>query len=307
MSTPTAVTGQSTPYRLNSYISIGEFYSAPTAVDLSNLQVGGTAAEQDTRLAEVIARASSWADQMCGQILAATVDTEVQKIRPNRDGFFVVHTNNWPCIQVNSFGYGSLPGSIGSMSDLSGVFVEPRGFTVTAPGFGLVSSQGPLQFGPLVGGDRQYFCQYTYVNGYPNTLLATACNAGDQTVTVVDPTGIIANLTRLTIFDGSLISVGPPSLTERGLSVTGVTGSVVSLAAPLAYGHAAGTGISALPDAVKQAVILLTKTLIMTRGAEAITMDDLSGGPARTTSTGGIEEAEVAIAAELLEPFGRIR
>lgn len=307
MSTPTAVAGQSTPYRLTSYLTIGEFMSAPTAVDLSNLQVGGTQAEQDTRLAEVIARASSWADQICGQILAATTDTEVQKIRPSRDGFFIVHTNNWPVIQVNSFGYGSLPGSIGQMSDLSGVFVEPRGFTVTAPGFGLISSQGPLQFGPLAGGDRQYFCQYTYINGYPTTTLSAPCNAGDTAVTVADTTGIIADLTRLTIYDGSLVATGPPSLTERGLSVTGVSGNVVSLGAPLAFSHAVGIGISSLPDAVKQAVILLTKTLIMTRGAEAITMDDLSGGPARTTSTGGIEEAEVAIAAELLEPFARTR
>lgn len=307
MTTPVAVTGQSTPYRVSPYCTVAEFQEAPTGIDLSNLEVGGVQVQEDTRLAEVIARASSWADQICGQILAATTDTEQRKLRSDRNGMFKVHPDYWPVMQVTDFRYGALPSNMAALSDLTNVFVERHGFTVVAPGFGLVTSQGPLQFGSLSGPLAEFYAQYTYVNGYANTTLALPCVANDTTITVTDSTGIIPNLTRLTIFDGSPISAGPPSQTERGLLPLTVTGNVVGLQAPLVYGHAASVSVSALPDSVKQAVILLTKALIMTRGTEAIVSDDIMGGPHKVQSVDGVSESDVAIAVELLEPFARVR
>jgi hypothetical protein len=307
MTVPVAVTGQSTPYRVAAYLTLDEFKEAPTGVDLSNLVVGGVADQQDARISETIARASSWADSMCGQVLGATLDTEAKRIRSNRNGEFVVHPNYWPVIQVTDFRYGGLPSSLSPLADLSNVFVEPHGFTVAVPGLGFSSSQGPIQFGPLLGPGNQVFAQWTYVNGYANTVLLAPAIAGDVSVQVVDPTGILANITRLTIFDGSSVSAGPPSQTERGLQPTAVVGNVVTLASPLLFDHKAGVSISALPDAVKQAVILLTKTLIMTRGTEALVSDDFMGGPHKVQSFDGISEEDVAIAAELLDPFARVR
>lgn len=303
----TAQTGTSTPYRVESYLTIDEFKEAPTGVDLSNLQSGGTQAQQDARLAEVIARASSWVDDICDQVLAATTDTQQGRVRVNRDGMFVVHPRYWPVLQVTDFRYGALPTSMSPMQDLTNVFVEPQMFTVAAPGFLSSSSAGPIQFGPVLGRGGQVFCQWTYVNGYPNTLLSSGCNAGDTTITVNDPTGILADLTYLSIFDGSSISAGPPSSSERGLLVTGVSGSTLTLASPVAYAHAAGVSVSALPDGVKQATILLTKALIMTRGAEAIVAEDFGGSTMKTAAGGGIEADEVAIAVELLERYARVR
>lgn len=303
----TAITGTSTPYRVSPYITVEEFKQAPTGVDLGNLEIGGVQDQQDARLGEAIARASGWVDRMCDQVLAATLDTENGKLRANGRGEIFVKPKYRPVLQVTDFRYGSVPSSLNPLSDLSNVFVEEHGFTVASPGFGMGSSAGPLQFGPVWGGGNQVFAQWSYVNGYANTVLASPVTAGSSVVTLVDSTGVFPNLTRLTLFDGSNISAGPPSQTERGLVVTLVVGNVVTLGSPLAFDHKAGVSISALPDDVKQACILLTKALIGTRGTEALISDDIAGGPHHVASMGGIDEEDVAIAAELLAPFARVR
>ena len=59
------------------YLTLTEFKNAPTAVDISNLVWNSTdQAVQDAELNNVIARASSWVDTYCNQVLAATTEQE---------------------------------------------------------------------------------------------------------------------------------------------------------------------------------------------------------------------------------------
>jgi hypothetical protein len=289
-------------------LTVAEYAVAPTGVDLSNLLPSGTAAEQTARLSELIGRASSICDGFCDQVLGATTDTETERLSVNRAGEIYVHPRNWPVIAVTDFRYGSAPTLVSALTDLSGVWVETHGFTVTTPVIGLgPTNQGPLQFGGIAAPGRRMFCQWTYVNGWPNTTLAAPVLAGANTFTVVDPTGIYAsNGTHLTIYDGTVSATGVPAVTERGLLVTGVLGSVVTVSPPLAYGHIAGVGVSALPDAVKQAVIYLTTALIRSRGSDAIVLESMTSGR-MVQSSEGSEVHNLVLAADALDRYRRVR
>ena len=55
------------------YLTLGEYKSAPTAIDIDNLVFNSQDPDvQDSELTNVIARASSWIDTFCNQVLAAT-------------------------------------------------------------------------------------------------------------------------------------------------------------------------------------------------------------------------------------------
>lgn len=286
------------PYPPSSYITPDEYKQAPTGVDVATLVPGGTQAAEDAALAAVIARASSWADSICDQILAATVDTENGRVRANRDGDIVVHPANWPVLEVRDFQYGPTPLSMAALADFSNVFVERQLFTVSLPLLGsLVSSAGPLQLGAILP-ERELFARWTYVNGWPNTVLAAPTTPNANQIVVGDATGVHVNQTRLTIYD--------PAGYERGLLVTDVAGTVLTVDRGLSVAHSAGASVSALPPAVKEAVILLTSALIKTRGAGAITLSDLTH-PGHVQAVEGIAEEDVADAVVLLDRFRRIR
>jgi|SRR5215471_515730 len=306
MATP--VVGVSTPYSPAPYITVAEYQVTPTGVDLSNLMPGGTALEQATRLAEIIARASSIADGFCDQVLGATTDTETERIGVNRMGEIFVHPRNWPVVAVTDFRSGSTPSSVSALTDLSGIFVDTHGFTVTQPVAGLpTTNQGPLQFGPITIPGQRLFCQWTYVNGYANSILASPTSVGASVLTVADPTGIYAtNGTHLTVYDGTYSATGTPAATERGLLVTGVAGNAITVSPPLVYPHVAGVGVSAIPDAVKQAVIFLTTALIRTRGSDAIVLESMQSG----RMVQGSEDSELhnlTLAADALDRYRRVR
>jgi hypothetical protein len=64
------------------YLTTQEYRNAPTAIDIDNLVFNSQDPEaQDNELANVIARASSWVDTYCNQILGATYETETQRSR----------------------------------------------------------------------------------------------------------------------------------------------------------------------------------------------------------------------------------
>jgi hypothetical protein len=304
----TAVTSVSTPYSVVPYITVAEFKAGGTAVDYQSLVPGNAdPVAQDDALAGIIADATGWVHRLCGQmILAATVDTEIQRVRVSPKGELFVHPDNWPVLEVRSLSYGSLPQLLTPLTDLSGVMVEPHAFTLTLPGVNfLTSNQGPLQFGPALMPDSQVWATWTYVNGYPNTLLASTATAGSSTVTVLDATGVYGGMTRLTIYDDGG--------TEAGLLVSSVAGNVVTLSAPLANTHIVNPGVSnairvsALPDQVKRATIALTAGLIKTRGNLSVVMDQVGGGMRKTLVEDETGLADAALAVELLEPFARYK
>ena len=59
------------------YLTLAEYKNAPTAIDIDNLVFNSSDPDvQDSELMNVIARASSWIDTYCNQVLGATEETE---------------------------------------------------------------------------------------------------------------------------------------------------------------------------------------------------------------------------------------
>lgn len=285
--------------RVRPYLTIQEWKDAPTGVDPTNLIIGSTQTGQDAQLAAVILRASSYANLICGQMLAATTDTEVGRIIINRRGEIIVHPYCWPILEVKQVQAGPAGGGQSSLTtlDLSTIWID-RQYFVVAPGVNFTTNVGPLQFSASAYNTR-LDCTWTYVNGYPVTTLSAQATSGQATIQVADTTGIYAG-TELQIYDDT---VGNESVVVAATPTT----STVTLTANLAFTHASGLPVSSLPPAIKQAVILLTSALIRTRGNESIVMNTIAGPPNRVRSSPESFDANVAVAKELLQPFAAVR
>jgi len=291
--------GHTTEQFSTPYLTIAEYKQAPTAIDYNNLVVASSdPAVQDAELANVIARASSWIDVHCNQVLAATEETEQQRSRIRPDGSIIIHPRYSPLVALLSLSYGSDLNQLQDYPDVSKGWLEDQ--SVILPNNVNYTSQGALQFGIPVAPRRDIFVRYTYVSGYANTLLASSVSSGASSVTVKSASGIMVG-SWLTVYDGlSTENVQVASTYTYG-------STTVPLVSPLAYAHASGVAFSALPPAVKQAAILATTAFIKVRGDTSLVMDVINtplnhgrGDTQRITS-------DLSLAEDLLKPFRRIR
>lgn len=282
------------------YLTLTEFKNAPTALDYGNLVVGGNQAAQDAELSNAILRASSWIDQFCNQIIGATTNTEQQRVRTKTDGTLRLHPKNFPVVALTNLSYGSTPQNLVNAGDCSVAWFEEQ--QIIFPYSQLptsMSSQGPLSFGFPGTPGREIFVNYTYVNGYANTTIASNSNLGATSITVQDGTGIVAG-EMLTIYDGAS--------TERVTvdSTYVFDSNTVPLASPTLYAHTAGVAVSALPAAVKEAAILVTSTFLKIRGDSALVLA-VTNTPGTQVDGSQRLGNDLAIAQMLLKPFRRIR
>lgn len=284
----------------NPYITVTEFKNAPTAIDISNLVFNSLDPEaQDAELENVIARASSWIDTFCNQVLAATVEQEQQRARISNDGTIRLHPRYSPIIALTSFQYGNPSTNLQTLPDCSIAWIEDAQIIVPyATLAGTLSSQGPLQFGFPTSPRIETYLKYTYVAGYANAQIVTA-TAGDFTLTVDNGTGITAGLT-LKIYDGFQSEF----VTVDSSYVFGST--TVPLIAPLGYDHADGISISAMPPAIKEAAILVTTSFLKTRGDASMTMAVTTSASQALPGSQKVGE-EIALAMQLLQPYRRVR
>lgn len=258
------------------YLSVAEYQNAPTAIDTSNLLAGANNGAQIMALEETIARASSLMDSyLFGAYgtLNATVNTENARVWSTREGRFIVHSKYWPVLEVQDFSFGTGFGSSTSITPDGNVWVEPSQFVVSfggAVGLGLGSLAGVAPCQP-------YFCQWTYVNGWPNTTLSVAASSGASSIELASVVGVYPG-THLTVFD----LPADEQVTVASGYVPGQTS--VPLVSALVSNHQAGVQVSNLPKVVKQAAISLTTFLVKVRGSGALVADDL--GEVRTIDTG---------------------
>lgn len=284
------------------YLTTQEYRNAPTAIDIDNLVFNSSDPDvQDSELANVIARASSWIDTYCNQVLGATHETETQRSRIAPDGTIKFHPRYSPIIALTDFWYGNPSNNLIQASDCSIAWLENQEIIFPYASLSTtLTSQGPIQFGfPSTSGQVVYL-KYTYVNGYANTLIATAV-ATQSTLTVTDGTGITAG-SHLKIYDGMYSE----NVTVASNYVFGST--TVPLMAPLLYSHNTGISISALPPAIKEAAILVTTAMLKVRGDNSLTMavgtlPSQSSVPQIQASIGD----DMAMAQSLLGPYRRIR
>lgn len=282
------------------YLTITEYKNAPTAIDIDNLVFNSQDPDdQDAELANVIARASSWIDTYCNQVLAATVETEQQRSRINADGTIRLHPRYNPIIALLSFSYGNPSTQLQTLPDCSIAWIEPQEIIVPyAQASMTYSSQGPLQFGFPTSPRVEVFMNYQYVAGYTNTTIVSA-SASATSLTVANGTGIIAGQ-MLKIYDGMYSE----NVTVASTYTFGST--TVPLVSALAYSHSAGISISALPPAIKEAAILVTTAFLKVRGDNSMVMGVASRAGTALPNSQKVGE-EIALAQELLIPYRRIR
>ena len=284
------------------YLTLEEYKNAPTAIDIDNLVFNSSdPIAQDNELANVIARASSWIDTYCNQVLGATNETETQRGRVSPDGTIKFHPRYNPVIALTAFAYGNPSTALVSVTDCSSAWIENQQIIFPYANYGATfTSQGPIQFGFPNYGGMQVYLKYTYVNGYANTLIESAVIT-EATLTVVNATGITAGQ-HLKIYDG----IYSEYVTVDDSYTFGST--TVPLTYGLAYSHAAGVSISALPPAIKEAAILATTAMLKIRGDASLTMG--IGTMPNSSSASGVSDnigSDMSMVMDLLKPYRRIR
>jgi hypothetical protein len=292
--------GNTTKLFSTPYLTVAEYKAAPTAIDYNNLVVDSSdPAAQDAELANNIARASSWIDAHCNQVLAATVETEQQRVRVGGDGYLKVHPKFSPIVAITAMAYGATPNDLNTYNDCSQAWVEEQSIIFPSATGAVFSSAGALQFGASLAPRSTSYIQYTYVSGYANTTLAANSSAGATSITVADGTGIVAG-SRLTVFDG----LATETFTVKSTYTFGST--TVPIDGALVFAHTSGVAVSALPPAVKEAAILATTAFLKVRGDYSMTMQVTSSVGQASPNMGSLN-SDLDLAKELLIPFRRIR
>ena len=281
------------------YITLQEYKKAPTSIDYDNLVIGGNANAQDAELSNVILRASSYMDEYFNANLNATKYIETQRTRFTNDGYIALHPNNTPIIALESFYYGTDPNNLIQLSDPSTSWFEEQQIIIPLSNIATTwSSQGPLSFGGYGLPRQQVYCKYTYVSGYVNNPIASA-TAGATSLTVERSEGIVPNQ-KLRIYDGS----NGESVTVASTYTYGST--TVPLTSALLYSHTTGSSIGNIPNAIKEACILITTAFLKIRGDNSLTMS-VTQYPSQNIEGASRYGGEIKLALDIVDKYRRIR
>jgi len=283
------------------YLTIAEYKQAPTAIDIDNLVVGGNLAAQNAELENAIFRASSYMDEYFNQNLCANTETESQRVRVSNQGYVAVHPTNDPIIAVREFLYGSVPNNLYTLNDPTTIWFEEQQFLVPVAPLSQTqySSQGPLGFyGFPPAGNFWVYCQYTYDAGFVNNAMATAV-AGQSSLVMANSIGIQAGA-RYKIHDGA----NSEFVTVASTYAYGE--NTIPLVSPLLYSHAPGVTMGNLPNAVKEACILITTAFLKVRGDNSLTMG-ITTKPIGNQLPAQMYGGEIALALTMVDKYRRIR
>lgn len=281
------------------YLTIAEYKNAPTSIDFSNLVVGGNSAAQDAELANIILRASSFMDTELSQNLNASVQTETARVRITPEGYVALHPSSNPVIALESFLYGSDPNNLQTLTDCSRAWFEDEQIIIPLSQMtSTTSSIGPLSFSGFGSSRSRLFTKYSYASGFVNNAISSA-TATASTMTMTNAAGIVAGMT-LRIPDGA-------SSETATVASTYVYGSTtVPLTAALAFSHASGVPASNMPNAVKEACVLITTALIKARGDSSMTMAITTQANA-SQSAANLYGSDIATAFEMIQTYRRTR
>ena len=276
------------------YITPAEFRAHPTGVEVSKLAPGGSTAANDQALLQIIRRASSMADGMCGnKILAATVDTQSGRYRPDRFGKINIALDWSPVVAVDTVTAGLQPGSQIALEEGPDWSLEGRVLSVPT------AFTGCGQFGPV---PSHIWATVRYVNGWANTVFTDPVPEGATELTLNNALGIVPGMTLAV--SGATTSefvVVDPSYVPS----TAIVPTVVPLAAPTAFPYAVGDVCTAFPPEVKLAVIFLTAGIIKARGSSAFVMASTRSQPDTEVKLSEVASTEMELAAEILSEYRR--
>lgn len=238
-----------------------------------------------------------------GGTLAAHSRTENKRMRPDRYGRLYWHPDHSPLISLQSVSYGRTIGSMTTFTNLT-PFIEDDRTVVLDMQSGTSSWTGQLQFGTPAPG-AQLYTTWTYLAGYPNTLLTGAVTAGATTIPIADAIGIVPGQT-LRIFDPGAdesIAVGSTWVPTTGPASLTLASGVLN-----AHPNYDPVRVSALPYDVMQACLYYSIAMLMRPDTTAEdAFPDMKGGAStRLTDSRRDGSGLVFEAQHLLEPYRRV-
>lgn len=250
-----AVSGQQTIHAARPLMTVDEVARAPRSLDIGHfLPDGETTEDQLSVVRTEIIRGSWMVTNYCHQPLHACVDTQARRVPVDRWGKVAIPTRHNPIRQVLSVELGNGPNDLQPV-DLT--YVEIDDWRIRIP-WGWAGGEGP-------------YARWSYIAGWVVTWLTAPVEEGATSIVVDDATGIVPGHTVLTLTDG------PAAETVVAGAVTGNTVTVPALTAD----HAAGVGVSELPDDVKQALLNMLDAGLRFCDSHSLTMirQDRTIGP----------------------------
>ena len=308
------------------YVTPDQLYSSsgasswPTGVQWGTIPDSSSgspgAAAQFAVLSMICGEATIRAEQICNQTLRATTTQEVLEgphfrvtvQRNSANGRIIC--SRWPVLSVQSVQV--CPNSVWPRvwQTVPAGYYEPE-----FPVQGLYGSSAPSGSGEgaqsvLVApgwiswrlGREGWRVRITYTAGWPHTSLTAAATAAGNTIAVDDCTMWAPPASGLPGAYGIVYdALGGGQEPVSCISATAAAGpGTLTLAAPLAYDHAAGIMVSCLPQSAIWGSAELAGSSALTRGATATTIQTTSGR-AQMSSPGLLDD----LAAKRLKPYRR--
>ena len=274
------------------------FRAFPTWLDTDNLITGSVAEAQDDALADVLLAATDWAAGELGEMRldAHLVSGETQTARVLPSGRVTLMPRDVPLRAITSLSAGRDPANLSALR-------LPDATMRFSAGGRVVSLCPP----PSLCRGREIFFDWSYVAGFPSALLSVVA-AGDMSVTVDDPAGILP---------GQVLRIYDPGISENltvapsyapAVPAIPPTPTSIPLAAAAQHVHAAGTGITGFPRKALQAVIAYAVALLLREDVSAEEPASPFGPAARTTDfgRGGLGSGLVNDAYGWLQPYQQI-
>lgn len=259
------------------YCSLTEVKFSPTAssIDFTNLVENGAQSAQDRALYELIVRASSKIDAYClgpYGTLNATSNTENGRYRLDRLGRFRISPAMKPVIEVTNFVWGTNMGQTYTVPvSTQNTWIERDSIIFQAQGAAGVNAVAGMQALSWIIGQPyygEYYCEWTYVNGWANSFTTATSNIGDTSITVQNATGFVPNQ-NFTLWDGVNDEYCQIASSYNGTSTT------IPLVSGLQYKHGSGVNVSTLPAVIKQACIHFVVGMVKQRGQGGIVLNEM--------------------------------
>ena len=288
------------------YLSVSQYQAAPTALDLSNLvsnsvdsdgyESNADAASQVQALADVLRRASSWADKFVfgadpagrGASLCMTQTQEASYFRFKQNGILRVICDYKPVVELDGMSIGYDPSSLMPVdSSVAKRIAMPQmgGRTINVPLYRpplFTTTPAPSML-PSWTVPGMLYVLWSYWNGY--THLSLAQNAAQGATAIVVSANAANNVVKglydgystVTIYD--MTDLSSPAVED--VTVQSVVGTTINLTSGLQFAHYVPEApdfipVSMMPYVVGQAVIFLASALIKSRGDDAIELQGIT-------------------------------
>lgn len=239
--------------------------------------------------------------------LAANIITEADYVRIQSSGALEIFCNYKPVREVLSLALGFTPITLSPIAD-------PGSIAIVRNQVLQISELTPIGMSStfisgLGSPNSQAYAYWQYVLGYPHTSLAQSTVAGSLTITVN-----YTDLTQSEVVGIDTYSLPLQLIIRDGSStetvvVTGVNGNVLTIQSPLQYAHTIPSApdfipVTALPDTIERAAILLTSMFIKLRASKAMELPSRPGeSPTRALISESGGGADLKIAEKMLRPY----